>query len=286
MGKNAYSKKDKTEFYPTAEWVKQKLYSMIQGNPRSILDPCCGDGGLEIQGKYQYKLMDIENRGLDNVEICDFLKREPHEGEQYDCAVVNPPFGLTIEFINQAFKFCNDVYIIAPFKKVINKYAAQIERLYLDWRIPWAFGVSCSIGLLHLKKTRNEISSEVSAVINGKFPKSRTWANAFYTTDKAPNKYFIVNRLTAPRVVRNEQLIKDIDVYSPNDETAFIAMCANINTKKGDKIKRQIIAFDSEEECRAFRQKYIDNEEFVRNYCYIYGGTVLKLHQIPLLNYI
>ena len=101
MGNNAYHKKDSLEFYPTQEWVKEALYSMMNGFEKKILDPCCGDGGLEYFDKYEYKLMDIEDRGLDNVELCDFLKREPKEGEHYDCAVINPPFGLTDEFITR-----------------------------------------------------------------------------------------------------------------------------------------------------------------------------------------
>ena len=87
MGNNAYHKKDELEFFPTQEWVKEALYSMMNGTEKKILDPCCGDGGLEYFGKYEYKLMDIEDRGLDNVELCDFLKREPKEDEHYDCAI-------------------------------------------------------------------------------------------------------------------------------------------------------------------------------------------------------
>lgn len=77
MGNNAYHKKDELEFFPTQEWVKEALYSMMSGKEMKVLDPCCGDGGLEYFGKYDYKLMDIEDRGLKGVELCDFLKREP-----------------------------------------------------------------------------------------------------------------------------------------------------------------------------------------------------------------
>ena len=50
MGNNAYHKKDELEFFPTQDWVKEALYSMMSGKEMEILDPCCGDGGLEYFG--------------------------------------------------------------------------------------------------------------------------------------------------------------------------------------------------------------------------------------------
>lgn len=41
--------------------------------------------------------------------------------------------------------------------------------------------------------------------------------------------------------------------------------------------------FDSKEDAYAFRQKYLDNSDYVRNYCYLFGGTVLDIRKIPLL---
>lgn len=155
MGNNAYHKKDNLEFFPTQEWVKEALYSMMNGTEKKILDPCCGDGGLEYFDKYEYKLMDIEDRGLKGVELCDFLKREPKEGEHYDCAVINPPFGLTDEFITQAFKYTDDIYLIAPFKSVYKKWNFAIVDSILDWRIPYqCFAILTSVGLMHLRNKK------------------------------------------------------------------------------------------------------------------------------------
>ena len=80
-----------------------------------------------------------------------------------------------------------------------------------------------------------------------------------------------------------EARLQEKDIYAPNDESAFIVEKGNTNTKAGDKIKRDIMLFDSKEEAYAFRQKYLDNSDYVRNYCYLYGGTILDTRKIPLL---
>ena len=43
---NYYQKEDKTEFFKTPDWIVKKCYEMIP-NPKTILDPCAGDCGLE-----------------------------------------------------------------------------------------------------------------------------------------------------------------------------------------------------------------------------------------------
>jgi len=288
MGNNAYHRKDELEFFPTQEWVKEALYSMMSGKETEILDPCCGDGGLEYFDKYEYKLMDIEDRGLKGVELCDFLKREPKEGEHYDCAVINPPFGLTDEFINQAFKFTDDIYLIAPFKSVFKKWKSSIVDCILDWRIPYqCFGILTSVGLMHLRKKKQFSFGAVKDVADDfwkkELPYEKSWKQSFFQAESAPNKWFIVNRLTKARVQRGEELIQEKDIYAPNDDRAFIAESGNTNTKAGDHIKRYIMTFDSKEDAYAFRQKYIDDSDYVRNYCYRYGGTLLDTRKIPLL---
>ncbi len=288
MGNKTYHKGDELEFFPTQDWVKEALYTMMSGNEKTILDPCCGAGGLEYFDKYEYKLMDIEDRGVEGVEICDFLKREPKEDEHYDCAVINPPFGLTDEFIAQAFKYTDDVYLIAPLKGVIKKWNANIYDHIFDWRIPYqCFGILTSVGLFHLNK-KKKVQFGLGTTLKEQFygaewPIEKSWQSCFYRTDKAPDKFFIVNRLTKARIQRNEELIKLSDIYEPNDESAFIASKANTNVKSGDKISREICVFDTKEEALYFREQYIRYEEDVRNYCYRYGNNVLTLRKIPLV---
>lgn len=288
MGRKAYHKNDELEFFPTKEWVKEALYTMFEGNEKTILDPCCGDGGLEYFDKYEYKLMDIEDRGLENVEIGDFFKREPKEGEHYDCAVINPPFGLTNEFITHAFKFTDDIYLIAPLKGVIKNWNMHIYDHIFDWRIPFqCFSILTSVGLFHLKK-KAKVSFGYGNTLKEKFygaewPIDKTWKSCFFETDKAPDKWFIVNRLTKARIQRNEELIKESDIYAPGDESAFIVDRGNTNVKSGDKIGREICVFESKEEARKFRENYIRYEQDVREYCYRYGNNILTLRKIPLV---
>lgn len=286
MGNKAYHKSDELEFFPTQEWVKEALYSLMSGNEKTILDPCCGNGGLEYFDKYEYKLMDIEDRGVENVELCDFLKREPKE--HYDCAVINPPFGLTDDFITQAFKYTDDIYLIAPLKGVIKRWNTHIVDYIADWRIPYqCFGILTSVGLFHLNKKPKFVFGQASSVkdifYGAECPIEKSWKSCFFETDHAPDKWFIVNRLTKARVQRNEELIKESDIYEPNDESAFIVDRGNTNVKSGDKIGREICVFNSKEEAYQFRQAYLDNSDAVRNYCYLYGNNILTLRKIPLV---
>lgn len=287
MGNSIYFKKDSTEFFPTIDWVKDLLYSLMSGDEKTILDPCCGDGGLEYFGKYDYKLIDIENRGIKGVEIANFLKREPEENEWYDCAVINPPFGLTDEFIKQAFKYTDDIYLIAPLKSVLKKWDAYIVDYIFDWELPRTFGILTSVGLFHLSSKRKAFGAKRSVqreVYSKELPVKDTWESIFFETDTAPDKWFIVNRLTKARVLRGEELIKDSDIYPPNDDSAFFANRGNTNVKAGNRIKRFICTFDSEEEAKKFQKRYKEKEEEVREYCYIFGNNILLLKKIPLVN--
>lgn len=288
MGNKAYQKHDEKEFFPTQDWVKEMLYSLMDRTVKTILDPCCGAGGLEYFGEFEYTLMDIEDRGIEGVEVGDFLKREPKEDEHYDAAVVNPPFGLTDEFVEHTFKFTDDIYLIAPLKGVIKRWSSNIVQYITDWRIPYqCFGILTSVGLFHLSKRVStapvwgKIVSKKEEFHRGEYDPTLTWKARFFEADHAPDKYFIVNRLTKARVQRGEELIKKTDIYAPGDESAFTADKGNTNVKSGERISREIATFETKEDAEAFRQLYIDNEDSVRNYCYLYGNNILALKKIP-----
>lgn len=290
---NIYLKTDSTEFFPTPQQVKDDLYAMIPDDVYYILDPCCGDGGLEVPGnQYDYTLYDLVDRsgGKFHVNIGDFLTDVSYapapNGEKFDAVVMNPPFGLTEEFVQKSYMFSDDIYMIAPFKSVLKNHKDEVVDLKYDWRYPGYFGgIRVPIGVMHLHKGGgfNRNGSAYAKFINGKLSKDRTFAATFYETMEAPNKWFIVNRLTLSRVERGHRLIQDIDIYEPGDDSAFIALAANINTKKGDKIPRRIMTFNSYEAAKAFQKKYDDNADYVRNYVYAYGSNVLTLSMIPLL---
>lgn len=290
-----YLKSDKTEFFPTPKKVRDDLYSMIPDSVHYILDPCCGEGALEIDDdRYDYTLFDLVDRsgGKFHVNIGDFLKQPvclAPDGEKFDAVVMNPPFGLTEEFIQKAFKFSDDIFIIAPFKTVLKNHKTEAVDLVTDWHYPIMFGgIRVAIGCMWLHRNGglklNGKGSLYDQIMRDKYPKSQTFAATFKEVEEPPeDKWFIVNRVTMSRVERGHQLIQDKDIYEPGDENAFIAISSNINTKKGDKIPRRIMTFDSYEKAKAFQKKYDDNDDFIRNYIYMHASQILKLDQIPLL---
>lgn len=290
MGKDLYLKTDKNEFFPTQEFLKNELYAELDKyNFKLILDPCCGDGGLEKFGPeydYIYGLYDIEDRGV-NAKICDFLKAEVDR--DYDCAVINPPFGLTVDFVNKAKEFTNDIFLIAPVKTVIKNFGEYIKWCSVKCEYGFkCFGIMTTVGLFHLH-FHNIFTFGIykkptyADFLGPEIDVKDSWETHFIETDKAPNKYFIVDRLTKARVVRYEQFIKDDDLYSPNDDSAFIAVSGNVNIKAGDKVKRRILTFNTFEEMKAWQEFFNSHEKELRNYMYRYGDTILKYKQKPFI---
>lgn len=292
---NIYRKEDDTEFFPTPQKIRDDLYAMIPENVHYILDPCCGDGCLEVDNdKYDYTLFDLVDRsnGKFVVNIGDFLKQQYHpapNGEKFDAVVMNPPFGLTEEFIRKSFEFSDDIYMIAPFRTVLKKFPFDVVDYKINWRYSYLFNnkIRVQIGILHLQKQKTFFISRKNAyedfLRKGKLPKEKTFDSCFFQATKSPeDKWFIVNRVTMTRVERNHQLIQDNDIYAPGSEDAFIAICSNVNVKKGEKISRNIMTFNSYEEAKLFQKKYNDNDEYIRNYIYSYGENILGLSHIPL----
>ena len=282
MGQSFYSKSDTTEFFPTKDYVRDLLYDMMDSKVETILDPCAGDCGLEKFGKYEYYLMDINKRNDNIDEVGDFLKKVPDK--RYDAVVVNPPFGLTVEFVNQCFKYSDDVYLIAPNKTVFKHFGADIVDCVLDWTISNSFGILTSIGCFHLHKTFGYRSYE-DCLKKYFLPKAEhTFADAFKPERSlSEDRPFIVNRLTKARVIRNEQLIKDDDIYEAGDESCFTAKSATVNSAAGDALTRNIMYFDSIEDAKKFQQKYIDQADYVRKYGYEWGNNLLLTDRIPLI---
>lgn len=276
MRTNNYNKSDKNEFYPTPFWVKKELYKMIPTNTKTILDPCCGDGGLDFLPDYDYTLFDIVDHNV-NAKICDFLKEKPTQ--KYDCVVMNPPFGQVNEFVKKAFEFSDYILLISPIRSFIkSEFGKHIKNYYFNWRIPYeGFGVLVSIGLFLLDK--NNIYENN---FGERLPIEKTFASTYYKTKTAPiDKWFIVNRITKARALRNEELISKNDLYAPGDDLAFIAQNSSINTKKGDYISRYIKEFDSKEDALRYINNFKLKETYIREYIYLWGNTVLDPKNIP-----
>lgn len=289
-----YRKEDKTEFFPSSAKIRDDLYAMIPDSAHYILDPCCGDGGLELNdGKYDYTLYDIVDRseGKFTVNVGDFLKQDVRlapDGCKFDAVVMNPPFGLTKEFVKKSFQFSDDIYMIAPFKKVLRDFPENVVEYHIDWRYPRDFGIRTSIGVMHLHKSSlfqfGKRKDAYKEFMSGRLAREHTLASVLVEASSAPkDKWFIVNRITVTRVQRGHQLIQDKDIYKPGDESAFVALAENVNVKKGEHIDRYIMMFDTYEDAKAFQKKYDDNSEYVRNYIYKYANVMCNIEYVPLM---
>lgn len=106
-------------YYTTPEYVTDKICIWLKENiPSSInwkiWEPACGNGrmvnSLKNNGFNVTNTSDIIDRGVSNVEICDFLKSEKKD---VDCIFTNPPYSLATEFAEKAMELLddNDYYI-------------------------------------------------------------------------------------------------------------------------------------------------------------------------------
>ena len=195
---------------------------------------------------------------------------------------MNPPFGQVNEFVKKAFEFSDYILLISPIRSFIkSEFGKHIKNYYFNWRIPYeGFGVLVSIGLFLLDK--NNIYENN---FGERLPIEKTFASTYYKTKTAPiEKWFLVNRITKARALRNEELISKNDLYAPGDDLAFIAQNSSINTKKGDYISRYIKEFDSKEDALRYINNFKLKETYIREYIYLYGNTVLDPKNIPDIN--
>lgn len=285
-------KRDKNEFYNTVNWITEKLYAMMLANVgpvKTILDPCCGAGGLEkFNQGYEYTLLDIDPKIQGTIK-ADFLDYDFGD-TRFDAVVVNPPFAKTEEFIEKSLTLSDDVYVIAPIKSVLKKYSTQIKDYSFDWRMAYTFNIMTSIGIFHICRSYESWFGLIPKhlyheIYSTKLPPEKTLEKITVLTDThLKNKPCINMRITKARIIKDEVLIKDQDLHEAGDNSVFIADKANTNVKKGDKIKRQLIYFETMEDAKEFQKLYNDNSEYLRQYCYIFGNSILRMREIPLLN--
>ena len=297
-GNRVYKVGDKKEFFATNDWVRNELYSLADGmNIKSILDPCCGKCGLEdFEKGYDYTLIDVENRdNREDVILSDFLKW--NFDKKFDLVVVNPPFSLTDEFIKKSWEYSDDILLIAPLKYIMKNYTNNIVDMKINWRYSYkCFGILTSVGLFHLNKNKNkkfsfglsQLQTYNSLVERYFLPKADDFFSnhvKFEEKLSCKDKPFLLIKVTKARIVRDEPIFYDNDIHEAGDESAFIAESANVNVKKGSKIKRFLIYFDTVDDIKKFIQFYNDNSDYIRNYCYEYGSTVLRMNRMPYIHY-
>lgn len=290
MGNKRYNVANhKNEFFASNTWIRDLLYEMMPDTVHTILDPCCGTGGLEdFSQDYDYTLLDIENRGLNHdVQITNFF--EWNSDQKFDAVVCNPPFGQKDDFLKECFKYSDDVYFVAPMKSIMKKWASYIIDMVTDWKMSDTFGILVPVAIFHLHKNKFSFGAAGSTYESLKkkyfLPQSKnTYADVFVKTRELKDKPFIVQRMTMARVVRNEQLVKDSDIYEAGDKSALIAQSANANVQLGDTLSRFVVYFDTIEDAKKFKKLYDDNSDYVRNYVYQYGSCILQMNTIPLID--
>lgn len=117
--------------YPTPPWVVHRFLDHWPIEPGSyVLEPCAGDGQLiravkswgldlswvacELRGECEAKLDAMLVAGeLGAYMIGDFLKQEP-PANRFDYVITNPPFSLSLGFVEHALRFANNVAMLLP----------------------------------------------------------------------------------------------------------------------------------------------------------------------------
>lgn len=89
------------DFYPTPPEATHALLPLIHDWPRSVWEPCCGDGAvskvLEAAG-FVVSSGDVADRGY-GASGVDFFS---YDAPERDTIITNPPFGRADDFIRHA----------------------------------------------------------------------------------------------------------------------------------------------------------------------------------------
>lgn len=118
LGTKDGSTKDRQaeDFYSTPEYVTDKICEWLKENiPESanwkIWEPACGNGrmvnSLKNNGFNVTNFSDIVDRGVNNVEILDFLNCEKNK-KGVNCIFTNPPYSKATEFAEKALSILED----------------------------------------------------------------------------------------------------------------------------------------------------------------------------------
>ena len=94
---NLRKSKDKSDIYPTPEWVTEKLMNNVEFNG-SITEPACGYGHMAEVLKKCYKIHAYDINDLGYGEVKNFLG----DSRTYDNIVTNTPYSYAQEFIEHA----------------------------------------------------------------------------------------------------------------------------------------------------------------------------------------
>lgn len=273
--------KNKNEFFKSQKIVAEDLYSLIgkhfdiKNKSFKVLDPCCGDGALDDfdNQNLSFTLFDID-RKIENCEECDFLKKENFL-KNFDFVIMNPPFKFLNDFIEKAFTYSDNIFLIAPLRKTIKKYKQYIKDYCFNWRYSYSYGVLATIGIFYLKKEKLNFNKLLFKELYPLVEVEKTLKSLFKREDSlSENKPFIAFRATKARLVRGENLIKESDIFNAGDDSVFKSEASNTFVKKGQKVFRYICYFDSLEECFKFKNLFEKHDEAIRSYATYYSSNL------------
>lgn len=138
-GKNYANRKPESQrplndFYPTPSCMVKALIEsdfFPQDRKIKIFDPCCGKYAI---GKVLYKYGYENVKESDIIYGQDFLKMEIPDRPIYDIIIMNPPFKLFDQFVEQAKYFADKIYVIGK----LNFFGAHNRNVNCLWkRLMW-----------------------------------------------------------------------------------------------------------------------------------------------------
>ena len=124
------SERPLNDFYQTPSCMVKELIKsgfFPQDKNIKIFDPCCGKYAI---GKVLYKYGYENVKESDIIYGQDFLKMEIPYRPVYDVLIMNPPFKLFDQFVEQARYFADKIYVIGK----LNFFGAHNRNINCLWK--------------------------------------------------------------------------------------------------------------------------------------------------------
>lgn len=109
------------DFYATNPKALEMLFAAEEFGVGEYLEPCAGQGHLskniiKLIPSAKITNLDIVDRGLENVIVCDFLDYKSEK--KFDYIVTNPPYSLAKEFVEKGIELLQPDGKMAMFLKI------------------------------------------------------------------------------------------------------------------------------------------------------------------------
>lgn len=151
--------RERNDYYATPPVAVERLLELEEFHGRRILEPCCGEGHISkvLERRYEVVSNDLIDRGFGNPGI-DFLGDEITEWD--GDIVMNPPYGLSMEFVVKALDILSPGRKLAAFLKLTFAEGKARRKAIFDENPPARIWVSSS----RLECGKNGVFGNGSAV--------------------------------------------------------------------------------------------------------------------------